>query len=306
MRRISFLALALLAPRLQPLAAQSAAPQAPGTWTIVSDTVEIVQQQGEARPLVIRPGVFQRSDAWLAAGFALGAAGLFPLDRQIASQFQAPAVQSNTALNTVAIRFEKMTSPGAYYAGGGLYLVGKLAGMPRLADLGLHATESVLLAEGVGYVLKRTIGRARPYVSSATDPRDFSFGTGFGTGDRRSLPSGHTYTAFAVASAVTSEMSAWLPGKTWLVAPVMYGGATMVGLSRMYHNQHWASDIVLGAAVGTFSGLKLVRFMHREDRGSFREGRGSFRDGADASLLRGSPMVARDQDGTKLGWRLEF
>ena len=292
MRRISLLALALLVPRLQPLAAQSAAPQAPANWTIVSDTVEIVQQQGEARPLVIRPRIFQRSDAWLAAGFALGTAALFPLDRQIASQFQAPAVQSNGALNGVATRFEKMTSPGAYYAGGGMYLVGKLAGFPRLADLGLHATESVVLAEGIGFVLKRTIGRARPYVSGATDPRDFSLGTGFGTGDRRSLPSGHTYTAFAVASAVTSEASAWWPGKTWLVAPVMYGGATMVGLSRMYHNQHWASDIVLGAAVGTFSGLKLVRFMHRDGRGS--------------GSLRGSPVLTRDQDGTNLGWRLEF
>jgi membrane-associated phospholipid phosphatase len=42
----------------------------------------------------------------------------------------------------------------------------------------------------------------------------------------------------------------------------MYGGATLVGLSRMYHNNHWASDVVLGAAVGTFSGLKVVRYSH--------------------------------------------
>ena len=52
------------------------------------------------------------------------------------------------------------------------------------------------------------------------------------------------------------------PQTTWLVAPVMYGGATLVGLSRMYHNNHWASDVVLGAAIGTFSGLKVVRYSH--------------------------------------------
>ena len=46
------------------------------------------------------------------------------------------------------------------------------------------------------------------------------------------------------------------------VAPVLYGGATLVGLSRMYHNKHWASDVALGAAVGTFSGLKVVRYSH--------------------------------------------
>jgi hypothetical protein len=42
----------------------------------------------------------------------------------------------------------------------------------------------------------------------------------------------------------------------------MYGGATMVGLSRMYHNKHWASDVLLGAAVGTFSGQKIVQYSH--------------------------------------------
>ena len=52
------------------------------------------------------------------------------------------------------------------------------------------------------------------------------------------------------------------PRYTWYVAPVLYGGATLVGLSRMYHNRHWASDVALGAGVGTFSGLKVVRYSH--------------------------------------------
>ena len=42
----------------------------------------------------------------------------------------------------------------------------------------------------------------------------------------------------------------------------MYGGATLVGLSRMYNNAHWASDVALGAAIGTFSGIKVVRYSH--------------------------------------------
>jgi len=43
----------------------------------------------------------------------------------------------------------------------------------------------------------------------------------------------------------------------------MYGGALTVGLARMYHNAHWASDVALGAGIGTFSGLKVVRYNHR-------------------------------------------
>jgi membrane-associated phospholipid phosphatase len=303
MLRTTLLALTLLASRLQPAAAQtpgpasSASPAAPASFTatdsVASDSAAVVQQ-GQVRPLIAPRGLFKRSDAFLAAGFAAATVALFPLDKHFAEELQSPNAQTNSALDNTATRFEKIASPGAYYLGGGLYLVGRIAGWDRVADLGLHATESVVLAEGIGYVLKRTIGRSRPYVSNTADPRDFSFGTGFGTGDRRSFPSGHTYTAFAVASAVTSETREWWPGSTWLIAPIMYGGATMVGLSRMYHNQHWASDIVLGAAVGTFSGLKLVQFMHANpgNRGD--------------RFMLGSPVVRRHHDATQLGWQLQF
>src|SRR5262245_62458118 len=42
----------------------------------------------------------------------------------------------------------------------------------------------------------------------------------------------------------------------------MYTGAMAVGLSRMYHSKHWGSDVVLGAAIGTFSGRKVVQYVH--------------------------------------------
>ena len=292
MPRIPVAALALLALSASGPAVAQSFPALPDSSVTAPDTTAVVQQGGGLPPqtIVARPRLLERRDALIAAGFGLGAMALFPLDREIARQMQSPAAQSNRALENAATTLEKITSPGAYFIGGGMYLAGRLAGVPRLADLGLHATESMVLAEGIGFVLKRSIGRARPYMSDAADHRDFAFGTGFGTGDRRSLPSGHTYTAFAVASAVTSELRDWWPRSTWLVAPVMYGGATMVGLSRMYHNQHWASDIALGAAVGTLSGLTLVRFMHQNDDAA--HGR-----------LRGSPVVRRSQDGTQVGWQ---
>jgi hypothetical protein len=43
---------------------------------------------------------------------------------------------------------------------------------------------------------------------------------------------------------------------------VFYGGATMVGLSRIYNNMHWASDVMAGAAIGTIVGLKVVKYTH--------------------------------------------
>jgi membrane-associated phospholipid phosphatase len=35
-----------------------------------------------------------------------------------------------------------------------------------------------------------------------------------------------------------------------------------MGLSRIYNNQHWASDVVAGAAIGTVIGLKVVKYTH--------------------------------------------
>jgi membrane-associated phospholipid phosphatase len=88
------------------------------------------------------------------------------------------------------------------------------------------------------------------------------YAAGRSSRDYMSFPSGHTTTAFAAAAAITSEARRMSPKSLPYVATLTYGGATLVGLSRMYHNNHWASDIALGAAVGTFSGLKVVRYSH--------------------------------------------
>jgi hypothetical protein len=205
--------------------------------------------------------LFTYRDAILAAGFAGLTVAMFPLDKNIARQIRQDST-FNGFTQSSAVGFETISSPGAYVIGGGLYLVGRFAKKPDLADLGWHGTEAVLLANGLTGFLKGTLGRSRPFVSNDTNPRDFRFGGGFSSSDRQSFPSGHTTTAFAAAAAVTSEIRRLHPKALPYVATVMYGGATLVGLSRMYHNKHWASDVALGAAVGTFSGLKVVRYSH--------------------------------------------
>ena len=87
-------------------------------------------------------------------------------------------------------------------------------------------------------------------MTNDSTPNDFSFGKGFAGEDRSAFPSAHTAVAFAAAASVASELAHLWPGHTALVAPVLYGGATLVGVSRMYHDKHWASDIALGAAIG--------------------------------------------------------
>jgi len=205
--------------------------------------------------------LFTYRDAILAAGFAGLTVAMFPIDENVARHIRQDSTGGGFT-NRSAVGFETISSPGAYVIGGSLYLVGRLARRPDLTDFAWHGTEGVLVANILTGFLKGTLGRARPFVSNDSNPRDFHFGGGFGNADRQSFPSGHTSTAFAAASAVTSEIRRLHPKALPYVATVMYGGATMVGLSRMYHNKHWASDVALGAAIGTFSGIKVVRYSH--------------------------------------------
>jgi membrane-associated phospholipid phosphatase len=208
-----------------------------------------------------RKTLFTYRDAILAGGFAGLTVAMFPLDERFARQIRQDSTFNRLA-QSGAVGFETIAAPGAYFIGGGLYLYGRLAKKPDVADFGWHGTEAVVLANGVTGLLKGILGRARPFVSNASDPRDFRFAGGFTTTERQSFPSGHTTTAFAAAAAVTSEIRRLRPKALPYVATVMYGGATLVGLSRMYHDKHWASDVALGAAIGTFSGLKVVRYSH--------------------------------------------
>ena len=246
--------------------------------------------------------LFTSKDLLLAGGFAGLTVLMFPADKSLAQRIRDPDLVSNKLFDRSARGLELITAPGSYFIGGGMYAVGRLTHSATLADIGWHGTEAILLSSSITSLLKGTLGRSRPYVSNDTNPHDFQlfrgFGRGqqlkdFGSGDYQSFPSGHTTTAFAAAAAVTSEMRRVHPGSVWFVAPVMYGGASLVGLSRMYHNNHWASDVVIGAAIGTFGGLKVVRYSHLHPDNKL-----------DKFVLHLSVTPNPEDGGTRLGFSL--
>lgn len=206
--------------------------------------------------------LFTSADALLAVGFVGATVAMFPADRSIARRLANENSKANQFFDKSASGFENLSVPGAFIILPAVYAFGHYTHRPDVADLGWHATEAVIVATGVTGVLKGLLGRSRPYVTKDSSPNDFRFGKGFIGEDRSSFPSAHTAIAFAAASSVTSEVQHLWPGHTWIVAPVMYSGATLVGLGRMYHNLHWASDVALGAGLGTFIGLKTVRYAH--------------------------------------------
>lgn len=64
-----------------------------------------------------------------------------------------------------------------------------------------------------------------------------------------SFPSGHTANAFAGAEFMAQELG----DQSWVYTFVGYAFATTTGIFRIYHTDHWFSDVVAGAGFGILS-----------------------------------------------------
>lgn len=228
----------------------SALTQAAALAAQTSDTLK-----GPRKPL------FTWRDVTFLGGMIAVTGAVAPLDKMFAERLLDSTVQENRFFGHIATFVREVATPGSTIIGVSLYGIGRLTGNERMADLGLHGTEALAIGAGLGWLGKGLFGRERPFVE--LNPNDYRFGRGFGgKTEYMSFPSGHTIAAFAAAAAVTSETGRWWPDARWAIGTVLYSGAALAGVSRMYNNRHWASDVFMGAAIGTLSGLKVVRYHH--------------------------------------------
>ena len=205
--------------------------------------------------------LFRPTDAWVAGAWVVGTLAMHPFDKELARRLQTPGAQERQFIRQQSSRLRVLGAPGTVIIGATMYGAGRAFGNERIADLGLHGTEAILIGLGVTGIGKSLAGRQRPY-ADVNDPANWGWGRGFKEDKYRSFPSGHSTMGFAAAAAVSAETVRWWPNTRWIIGPTMYTGAALIGLSRMYDNKHWASDVLTGAAIGTFAGLKVVRYTH--------------------------------------------
>jgi membrane-associated phospholipid phosphatase len=73
-----------------------------------------------------------------------------------------------------------------------------------------------------------------------------------------SFPSGHTSLAFAAATVYAMEYA-----DRPAVKIASYTAASIIGLSRITENKHWASDVFIGGILGHLIGRQVVNNYHR-------------------------------------------
>jgi membrane-associated phospholipid phosphatase len=223
------------------------------------------QHAGPQRfPPLIQPAAQISSDVWIAAGFLGGTIALSPFDRALARVLQDSSRQENIFLKRTAAGLRFLGFPGSVIIGASVYATGLALDNRDVASFGLHGTEAIAVSSAFVYAGKTVLGRARPY-DDINNSFNFKLGRGFNSDRYQSFPSGHTAAAFAVAAALTEESGEIWPKAQPYLGPLLYTGASFVGISRMYHNRHWATDVVAGAAVGILTGSALIRYLYSED-----------------------------------------
>ena len=225
--------------RPQPLSAQAVAPES--AISLVQLGRNVLHDQ---KPIWTFPVKAARGKHWKPVlAVALGTVGMVILDPHIEPYFRD---QSRFAgYKTGPLRGRNTTlaetlTPVAFY------LTGLATHSPHARNTAVLAAESIVGAQIVSFVMKQVVGRARPSdIPPDGSLRDTWFKHDGGLSNGGSLPSGHSASAFAVATVIASRYREhrWVP---W----VAYGAAAVLSLTRLPTQAHFPSDIFIGSAMG--------------------------------------------------------
>ncbi|RYY58524.1 MAG: phosphatase PAP2 family protein [Chitinophagaceae bacterium] len=133
------------------------------------------------------------------------------------------------------------------------------------------ATQSYITATVWSTLFKAVSGRTRPdNYDAITGKNSTRFHGPFykiPNGQNSAFPSGHTTLAFAAATVYAKEY------KNIPIVPVLsYGIASLISVSRIIENRHWATDLISGGLLGFACGTQVVNNYHRYARLKRQEG----------------------------------
>ena len=261
----------------QPAGETAAAPQGSFHWK--SETGQFfVDLAKDQKDLWLSPTKLKFSDTtWLVplSGFT---AGLFVTDTDVARHLsQNPSTLShyNTASN---VGLATMVG-GA----GGMWLLSHFNHNEHWRETGLLAGEAAIQSLAMTEALKYSFRRERPNQSDGA-------GGFFKTGGT-SFPSEHSAAAWSIASVMAHEY----PGP--FMKFLAYGAASFVSYSRVRSENHFPSDVAIGAFLGMLSAHQVYKKHHDDELGGEAWNSPSaifYDDGQPKPGYIGSPYVPLD------------
>jgi membrane-associated phospholipid phosphatase len=154
---------------------------------------------------------------------------------------------------------------------GGVYEVGTFVGIAaygyifkndKIKATTALATQAFITSTFWSTLFKTLSGRTRPANFDPESPLNETRFHGpfykLPYGDNSAFPSGHAAVAFAAATVYAKEYK-----NTPIVPIISYSLASLISLSRITENRHWATDILTGAALGYMCGTQVVNNFHR-------------------------------------------
>jgi len=187
---------------------------------------------------------------WLIFGGAT--AGLIASDHWTSKQL--PNTTDQLAVAKWTSKFGG--APFLLPASGAFYFIGLGVDNQRFRETGILGFEALANTELVVVAAKLVTHRERPLEGNGNG----NFMGGSGSVWNSSFPSGHAINSWALASIVAHEYP------RPLIIPIMvYGLAGTVVASRFAARQHFASDVVLGGAMGWFIGDYVFAKRHNRD-----------------------------------------
>jgi membrane-associated phospholipid phosphatase len=151
-----------------------------------------------------------------------------------------------------------------------LYVGGEAFKDDNLRKTALMSLESFCINGVIVNGMRFLLSRSRPL--SGEGPSSFHWFSF--KNNQHSFPSGHASTAFAVAAVIAGQSD------NFLVGAVSYGLASLVAISRVINNEHWASDVVAASIIGYFIGKEVLALNRPSDGNkpslSFAPGPGGF------------------------------
>lgn len=164
--------------------------------------------------------------------------------------------------NSDAFPLDRMNEVGDFldpigYGRANVFVVGGLVGSYAAGwQTGTDMCGQMITAGAVFAALRipihALVGRSRPY--SGQGPRSF------GNDDATSFPSGHTFSAFTVATITSHHIA-----RPWYTV-LAYGSACCVGVQRLNARAHWPSDVFLTAAYAVAVNRGIISLY--EERGA--------------------------------------